>query len=84
MFYVYVIKNQNGKIYIGQTGDLEKRLGQHNDINFDKRSYTKLNKGKWTLIYTEEFTTRKEVIKREKELKTSRGRSFIRSELLGS
>lgn len=50
MFYVYVIKNQNDKIYIGQTGDLEKRINQH-----------------------------KETIKRKKELKTSRGRSFIRS-----
>ena len=84
MFYVYVIKNQNDKIYIGQTNNLEKRLKQHNDIDFDKRSYTKLNRGKWVLVYKEEFTTRKQTVKRERELKTSRGRSFIRSKLMGS
>ena len=79
MYYVYVLKNEiSNKIYIGQTADISKRLKQHNDKTFDKRAFTKLNKGSWTLIYKEEFATRQEAMRREKELKSSRGRDFIR------
>jgi len=83
MFAVYVLRNeQSGKIYIGQTADFEKRVKQHNDENFDKRSYTSLNKGKWVFAYKEEFETREEVKRREKQLKSSRGRAFIKSKIL--
>jgi predicted GIY-YIG superfamily endonuclease len=30
-FFVYVLKNPDGRIYIGQTADLAFRLQQHND-----------------------------------------------------
>jgi len=84
MFYVYVLKNdRSGKIYIGQTSDLEKRITQHNDQSFDKRSYTKLNKGTWSLIYKEIFETREEVRVREKQLKSSRDRDFIKTKIMG-
>lgn len=83
MHYVYVLQNKKrNKIYIGQTSNLEKRIRQHNDLGFDKRSFTKLNKGKWLLVYKEDFETRTEVMKREKELKSSRGRDFIRTKIL--
>lgn len=82
MIKVYVIKNEFGKIYIGQTGNFEKRIQQHNDPKFDRRSYTKINKGEWILVYSEDFKTRKEAMKREKQLKSSRGRNFIKTDLL--
>ena len=82
MFTVYVIKNESGKIYIGQTENKNKRLKQHNNTAFDKRSYTKLNKGPWRLAYQEKFQTRKEALKREKELKSHRGRDWLR-EIMG-
>ncbi|MGI6278559.1 MAG: GIY-YIG nuclease family protein [Patescibacteria group bacterium] len=80
MYYAYVIKSQfSGKIYIGQTGNLEKRLQRHNKIiNNKKTSYTYKNKGPWVLIYKEMFPGRKEAIKREKQLKTAQGRKFIK------
>lgn len=79
--FVYVIKSlTTGKIYIGQTKDLDKRLSRHNGELISKAgSYTKLNKGPWVTVYKEEFTTRTEAIEREKELKSYRGREFIRS-----
>ena len=84
MFYVYVLKNeQSGKIYIGQTSNLEKRITQHHDQSFDKRSYTKLNKGTWLLVYKEIFETREEARVREKQLKSSRGRNFIKTKISG-
>lgn len=83
MFKVYVIQNlANSKIYIGQTENLEKRLERHNRIIRNKEtSYTSRNigKGAWNVVYSESFETRKEAMKREKELKSSRGRSFIKS-----
>ena len=84
MYYVYVLQNkESNKIYIGQTSNLEKRIRQHNDSEFDKRSFTKLNKGEWLLVHKEDFETRKEAMKREKELKSSRGRDFIKTIILG-
>jgi putative endonuclease len=80
MFIVYVIESQaNGKIYIGQTGNLERRLKRHNqELPTKKSSYTRKNKGPWKVIYIEEFKTRSDAIKREKQLKTSRGRRFLK------
>ncbi len=80
MFYTYIITNELGKIYIGQTEDVKKRLERHNLENKSKSSsYTHKNKaGEWKIIHAEEFSTRSEAIKREKELKSSRGRNWIR------
>ena len=88
MFFIYVLLNElSGKIYIGQTENLKKRLGQHNDPNFDvfgKNAYTKINHGTWKLVYSEEFQTRVEAIRREKALKSSRGRHFIHNKILAT
>ena len=79
MYYVYTITNNEDKIYIGQTSDVEKRLKRHNGILKNKKSsYTHKNKGIWTLVHKEEFLTRKEAIAREKYLKSYRGRKFLR------
>jgi putative endonuclease len=87
MFYVYVIKNsQNGKIYIGQTSNLEKRLKRHNgQLSNKRKSFTYKNKGsgEWILVYKEEFEERKDALKREKELKSFQGRKFLRDKILG-
>ena len=80
MYITYVIENEDGCIYIGQTNDIEKRLKRHNgEIVSKKSSYTYKNKkGKWELIHTEKFKTRSESIKREKQLKSYQGRQFIK------
>ncbi len=80
MYYAYVVRSEStGKIYIGQTEDKDKRLRQHNDINFDRRSYTKLNKGPWKLVYQEQYETREEALRREKYLKSHHGRDWLRN-----
>ncbi|MBX3178125.1 MAG: GIY-YIG nuclease family protein [Candidatus Hydrogenedentes bacterium] len=41
MYYVYVLRSEStGKIYIGQTSHLEKRLAQHNDPDYTFTMYT--------------------------------------------
>ncbi|MEO0101307.1 MAG: GIY-YIG nuclease family protein [candidate division WOR-3 bacterium] len=77
-FYVYVLKSQStGKIYIGYTSNLTKRLKQHNDPNCKFTLYTKRNPGPWELVYKEEYATRWEAMRREKELKTGQGREWL-------
>ena len=80
MFTVYaIVSESSGKIYIGQTIDINLRLKQHNTEGEEHLSkYTKQNKGPWKLIYTELLETRTKALIREKQLKSFRGREFIK------
>ena len=80
MFYTYVLYSELfDRIYIGQTNNLTLRLSDHNSGNCKStKPYSP-----WTLTYYEEFQTRRESMKREKELKSHRGRDFIREMLNG-
>lgn len=76
MFFVYAIYNHTAnKLYIGQTSNLKKRISSHNSKYGNH--FTAKFKGEWVLIYNESLPTRSEAIKREKQLKTSRGREYI-------
>lgn len=78
MYYIYAIYNQeNDKIYIGQTDNLEERLNLHNSKIF-KGSYTSRFSGDWKLIYKEETNTRIVALRREKQLKSYQGREHIK------
>jgi putative endonuclease len=82
MFIIYAIYNKNAdKYYIGQTADIQKRLQEHNDHTF--QTYTSRFQGTWELIYKESVATRSEALVREKQLKSFRGREFIRSHIPG-
>jgi len=79
MFYLYAIYNlKYHKIYIGQTENLTRRIKFHNNKTFHK-CYTSRFDGKWQLIYQEEVATRQEALKREKQLKSFRGREFVKT-----
>ncbi|MDO8569538.1 MAG: GIY-YIG nuclease family protein [bacterium] len=81
MYYVYVIYNRIfNKIYIGQTQDLDLRMSNHNNKIF-KNSYTSRFDGIWELVYKEVCTGREKALKREKQLKSFRGREFVRSKI---
>lgn len=78
MYLVYAIYNkESDKIYIGQCKNLKLRLEMHNNKTF-KNSYTAKFNGEWRLIYNEKTKNRAEAIKREKQLKSYRGRQFIK------
>jgi putative endonuclease len=62
------------KIYIGFTGDLEARLLSHNKLG--KKGWT-IKYRPWELVYQQRFATKPEAMKREKELKSAKGRQFI-------
>ncbi|MDO8466799.1 MAG: GIY-YIG nuclease family protein [bacterium] len=80
MFTIYAIYNkQNKKFYIGQTDDLEQRIKFHNEKMF--KGYTSRFDGSWELIYSETVSTRPEALLREKQLKSFRGREFIKKQI---
>jgi putative endonuclease len=72
MYYVYILKSQRCKhLYVGFTGDLRRRLSQHNS---GKTKSTK-HGTPWKLIYYEAFLSKKDAQKRERTLK-HHGSSF--------
>lgn len=80
MFFVYALYNKKfDKIYIGQTRDLEKRLYEHNAHIFT--GYTSRFEGSWEIIYHETQETREAALLREKQLKSYRGREYIKSHI---
>ena len=61
-------------LYTGHTQDLESRLAAHNR---GLSRYTK-QRGPWVLVYSEEFETRSEAMKREKFFKSGKGREALK------
>jgi putative endonuclease len=73
-YFVYIIQSErDGSYYVGYTADLGKRIGRHNQGG---GRYTK-GKLPWKLIYHEVFDSRGEAMKREREIKGSKDRSYI-------
>jgi putative endonuclease len=80
MFVTYVLYSKApDKIYIGYTSDLIDRFHSHN--RFATKGFTTKFRP-WTVVYVEFFDSKSEAMKREKELKSSRGRNFIRTEVI--
>jgi putative endonuclease len=74
MPFAYVLRSlTTGHFYTGATTNLEARLVQHNS---DLSRSTK-NRGPWIVVHQEEFATLAEALRREKILKTGRGRDEI-------
>ena len=78
-YTVYVLINPAGNTYVGQTRDLSRRIGEHNDLDFRGTLHTKRWPGPWTILHQESFGTRADAMAREKALKTGKGRDFIRT-----
>jgi putative endonuclease len=73
-FSVYILRSQSTtRYYIGQTQDVESRLAYHN-ANYSK---SLKNRGPWELIHREEFATRAEAMRRERQIKSWKDRQMI-------
>ena len=76
MFTVYVLHSEkHGKIYVGYTSNLEERLKSHNELG--KKGWT-IKFRPWILVYTETRESKAAAMLREKQLKSAKGREFIR------
>ena len=67
-YFVYLLECSDTTYYCGYTKDLDNRVHQHNNTK-QGAFYTK-NKRPVKLIYTEEYPTQKEAMRREYEIKT--------------
>ena len=75
MYIVYILKSKtNNKFYVGQTSNLERRLLYHN------YGYSKATKSgiPWELEYSENYKSRSDAVRREKEIKNYKSRSYIK------
>ena len=80
-FYVYILKSlKDGQFYTGYTSDLKKRLDEHN-----KREVTSTkNRLPVKLVYFEGCLNQQDATHREKYLKTSWGKRYIKERLKNS
>jgi len=74
MPYTYILYSAAlDKYYVGATNNLEDRLNRHNT---DSDKFT--SKGQpWALVYSEEYPTKSEAMKREREIKSKKSRKYI-------
>ena len=78
MITVYALKNEvNNEIYVGITKDLTQRMKAHNQ---GKNRYTKAFMP-WIVFYTEDYADYETARKREKALKSTTGKRFLRNQL---
>ena len=76
MFVTYALYSVKFDIlYIGFTQDLISRFHSHNSLA--KSGFT-VKYRLWKVIYVDFFETKTEAMHREKELKSNRGRMFLR------
>jgi putative endonuclease len=75
MYYVYVIESQrNFDFYKGFTKNVNKRLKEHNSGLTESTK----NHKPWKLVYCEIFLNKQDAVEREKYLKGSWGRKFLK------
>ncbi len=76
-FAVYILYSKKySKTYVGYTSDLISRFHSHNSLAI--KGWT-LKFRPWEVIHVEFFSSKTEAMKREKELKSGKGRDFIKS-----
>ncbi len=78
MYYVYVLKSEkDNNMYVGYTKNLRQRIKNHNE---SKVKSTK-NRRPFRLLYYEACLNQKDATHREKYLKTSWGKRYIKNRL---
>ena len=78
MYFVYILYSVRfAKTYVGLTENVEKRIIEHNN---KKSNYTS-KYTPWEAIHVESFSTRIEARKREKYLKSSAGRRWMKTNI---
>jgi len=78
MHYVYILISEvDGKFYTGSTGDLKRRLKEHESGNVNSTKHRRPIR----LIYYEACLNKKDARNREKYLKSGMGKKYLRNRL---
>ncbi len=67
-YFVYFLRTSSNTLYIGQTNNLNRRLLEHQSKSPRSAKYTRAFDS-LELVYSEEYTTRKDAMQREFQLK---------------
>ncbi len=67
-YFVYILRTSSNTLYIGQTNNLEKRLREHKNKSSKSAKYIRYFSS-FDLVYSEKYSTRKEAMQREAQLK---------------
>ena len=74
MFHVYVLRSEKtGRRYTGACEDLHRRLHEHNTGHTRSTRHG----SPWTVIHVEQYTAWEDALRRERFLKTGRGRDEL-------
>ena len=76
-YFVYVLQDENGKLYKGMTNDLDRRLAEHKR----GKTITTSKMSGISIEYFETFNSFEEARKRELYFKTAAGRKFLNKTL---
>lgn len=77
MYYVYILHVKNNTLYTGFTSDLKQRIKQHENGDVKSTQYLRPLK----LVHYEAYCLEEDARRREKFLKTSDGKLFLRRQL---
>lgn len=78
MHYVYVLKSKkDGQFYVGYTADLRKRLDLHNKGKVESTRHRR----PFELVYYEACLNQEDALHRERYLKTTYGKRYIRNRI---
>jgi len=73
-YYTYILQSvSSGKLYIGQTNNLSRRIALHNS----NQVLSTKHKGPWELIFYKEFAERSETVRLETMLKRWKNKERI-------
>ncbi len=67
-YFIYILRTFSNTLYIGQTNNLERRLKEHKNKSSRSAKYIRYFSG-FVLVYSEKYSTRKEAMQRETQLK---------------
>ena len=76
-YYTYVLACNDGKLYVGYSSNLQKRVAEHKSGKVPATQ----NRIPIKLVYYEACIDEKKAIEREKYLKTGFGRSFLKKRI---
>ena len=68
-YYVYILQCTGRSLYTGYTNDIRRRIKAHNGLEPGGACYTK-GRRPVKLVYSEEFQTQREAMRRELEIKS--------------
>jgi len=77
MYYIYLLLLSSNQIYTGFTTDLKRRLKEHITGKVDSTKHRRPVK----LIHYEAYLLKEDAYRREKYLKTTEGKRFLKQQL---